>query len=220
MQRRLPEDDQWVVPHNLYLTVFSPASVNVMPFDPTRGSDHARAYATKYCSKPEKWYFLETVADALKNWLKARTVGICMAFNRLLSFHVVRSTRPCTYVPACFIGKKEYRNLRDPGHIEKYPQFPDPQHHALTLAGRSSLTCRMCLGPTLNEGAVLSELHAKVFFPPHIPSTPPCGAIQPLPLHGRRERQCHELYRGRHNERCGRGRPPVDIGITTNSWRQ
>ena len=122
-----------------------------------------------------KWYFLETVADGLKNWLKARTVGIRMAFNRLLSFHVVRSTRPCTYVPACFIGKKEYRNLRDPGHIEKYPQFPDPQHHALTLVGRSSLTCRMCLGPTLNEDVVLSELHAKVFFPPHIPSTSPCG---------------------------------------------
>ena len=56
LQRRLPEDDQFVVPHNLYLTMFSPASVNVMPFDPTRGADHARAYATKYCSKPEKWY--------------------------------------------------------------------------------------------------------------------------------------------------------------------
>ena len=42
-----------VVPHNLYLTMFSPSSVNVMPFDPQRGSDHARAYATKYASKPE-----------------------------------------------------------------------------------------------------------------------------------------------------------------------
>ena len=62
LQRRLPEDDQWVVPHNLYLTVFSPASVNVMPFDPTRGSDHARAYATKYCSKPEKWWNAPSLA--------------------------------------------------------------------------------------------------------------------------------------------------------------
>ena len=88
-----------------------------------------RAYATKYCSKPEKWYFLETVADGLKNWLKARTVGVCMAFNRLLSFHVVRSTRPCQYVPACFIGKKEYRNLRDPGHVQKFPDYPDPQYY-------------------------------------------------------------------------------------------
>ena len=56
MQRRLPEDDSFVVPHNLYLTMFSPASVNVLAFDPMRGADHARAYATKYCSKPEKWY--------------------------------------------------------------------------------------------------------------------------------------------------------------------
>ncbi len=55
LQRRLTEDDQFLVPHNLYLTVFSPSSVNVMPFDPQHGNDHARAYATKYCSKPEKW---------------------------------------------------------------------------------------------------------------------------------------------------------------------
>jgi len=39
------------VPHNLYLTVFSPASVNVMPFDPLVGADHARGYATKYCRR-------------------------------------------------------------------------------------------------------------------------------------------------------------------------
>ena len=57
----------------------------------------------------------------------------------------------------------------------KYPQFPDPQHHALTLAGRSSLTYRMCLGPTLNECPVLSELHSEVLLPTHIPSTSPCG---------------------------------------------
>ena len=29
LQRRLQEDDQWVVPHNLYLAMFSPATVNV-----------------------------------------------------------------------------------------------------------------------------------------------------------------------------------------------
>ena len=44
LQRRLPEDDQFVVPHNLYLTMFSPSSVNVMPFDPLHGADHARGY--------------------------------------------------------------------------------------------------------------------------------------------------------------------------------
>ena len=51
LQRRLPEDDQFVVPHNLYLTCFTPSSVNVMPFDPLHGADHARGYATKYCRR-------------------------------------------------------------------------------------------------------------------------------------------------------------------------
>ena len=37
LQRRLPEDDAWVVPHNLALTMFSPSSVNVICFDPMRG---------------------------------------------------------------------------------------------------------------------------------------------------------------------------------------
>ena len=37
LQRRLVEDDQWVVPHNLYIAMYSPSSVNVLPFDPHRG---------------------------------------------------------------------------------------------------------------------------------------------------------------------------------------
>ena len=68
-------------------------------FDPQRGADHARAYATKYASKPEtgvgrswspphlrliawgtpslcrKWYVLEVTKNGLKDWLKSRTVG-------------------------------------------------------------------------------------------------------------------------------------------------
>lgn len=52
LQRRLPEDDHFVVPHNLYLTMFSPSTVNVMPFDPLHGANHARGYATKYCRRP------------------------------------------------------------------------------------------------------------------------------------------------------------------------
>ena len=52
-----------------------------------------------------------------------------MAFNRLLSFHVVRPTRPCIFIPACFIGKTEYRNKRDPGHLQKFPTYPDPQYY-------------------------------------------------------------------------------------------
>ena len=37
LQRRLVEDDQWVVPHNLAVAMYSPSSVNVLPFDPHRG---------------------------------------------------------------------------------------------------------------------------------------------------------------------------------------
>ena len=51
-----------------------------------------------------------------------------MTFNRLLGFHVVRSTRPCVFIPACFLGQKAYRNPRDPAHIEKHPGYPDPQY--------------------------------------------------------------------------------------------
>ena len=65
LQRRFPPDDQFVVPHNLLLTMFSPSSVNVVAFDQLRGADHARAYATKYCSKPEKWHLHHLNCEAL-----------------------------------------------------------------------------------------------------------------------------------------------------------
>ncbi len=49
----------------------------------------------RYCSKPEKWYYLETTQNddqnGLKKWLMARTVGLPTAWNRLLQFHFVRS---------------------------------------------------------------------------------------------------------------------------------
>ena len=72
---------------------------------------------------------IEVTKNGLKDWLKSRTVGLCMVFNRILNFHVVRSTRPCQYTPACFIGKKEYRNLRDPGHVRRAPDYPDPRYY-------------------------------------------------------------------------------------------
>ena len=42
LQRRLPEDDMWVVPHNIYIVMFSQSSVNVIAFDPFHGADQAR----------------------------------------------------------------------------------------------------------------------------------------------------------------------------------
>ena len=68
LQRRLPEDDQWIVPHNIYLAVYSPSSVNVLCFDPSHGADQARGYAAKYCSKPERYFFLEGEKNGVKSW--------------------------------------------------------------------------------------------------------------------------------------------------------
>ena len=85
LRRRVVEDDQWVVPHELYLAMFSPASVNVLPFDPNHGADQARQYATKYASKPEKWYFLDTQQDGIKNFLKCRTVAMAVQLASSLS---------------------------------------------------------------------------------------------------------------------------------------
>ena len=71
-----------VVPHKLDLTMLSPSSVNVLCFDPQRGADQARGYAGKYCSKPEAWYYMETEKNCLKDWLKCRTVGLCIRLRR------------------------------------------------------------------------------------------------------------------------------------------
>ena len=129
LQRRLPEDDQWLNPHNLYLAMFSPATVHVLPFDPRHGADQARQYACKYASKPEKWYHLETEHDGVKDFLKCRTVGLCMSHNRLLGFHVVRSTRPVQFIPASFLPNKDRRTPREPSHVADNPDYPDTDYY-------------------------------------------------------------------------------------------
>ena len=134
-QRRLEADDQWLNPHNIALAMFSPATVHVLPFDPCHGADTARQYATKYAGKPEKWYFLEGDRSGVKEFLKCRTVGLCMAHNRLLNFHVVRSTRPVQYTPTTFIPPAGSRTPREPSHIARLPQYPDTKYY-LTLAGK------------------------------------------------------------------------------------
>ena len=68
LQRRLPEDDQFVVPHNILLAAYSPSSVNVLAFDPSHGADQARGYAGKYCSKPERYFFMEGEKNGVKSW--------------------------------------------------------------------------------------------------------------------------------------------------------
>ena len=101
LRRRHAPDDQWVVPHNLELAAFSPATVKVMLFDSLRGADQCRLYACKYCGKPEPWYFLPTTggeANPVKRFLQSRNVGLCMCHNRLLGFRVASSTVSTRYL--------------------------------------------------------------------------------------------------------------------------
>ena len=89
---------------------------------------------------------------------------------------MVRSTRPCQYTPTCFIGKKEYRNLRDPNHVAKFEAYPDPQYYLsstqkyffrhealrhlrieqfnryLSMAGETGESAPMTLEDTISDG--------------------------------------------------------------------
>ena len=105
--------------------MFAPSSVHVLAFDPHHGADTARQYAGKYASKPEKWYYLETSSNGLKDFLKCRTVGLCMTHNGLLNNHVVRSTKPVHYIDPVFIPSRDKRMPREETHLAKYPNYPD-----------------------------------------------------------------------------------------------
>ena len=130
LQRRHGPDDQYVVPHNLELAAFSPATVNVLLFDYMRGADQCRSYACKYCGKPEPWYFLETAtpggeANPVKRYLQARNVGLCMCHNRLMGHHVVRSTRPTLFLWPQFTVADASRIHRTPEHLANVASYPD-----------------------------------------------------------------------------------------------
>ncbi len=87
-------------------------------------------YVTKYAAKPEKHFYIEAEEayqkDSVKFFLKARTVGLCMAHNRLFNFRVVRSTVPVVYHHTEFVPKPWGRCERDATHREKHPGYPDP----------------------------------------------------------------------------------------------
>ena len=74
-------------------------------------------------------YYLETERAGVTDLLKCRTVGVCMAHNRLLGFHVVRSTRPVVWTPTSFVPERESRTPREIKHIEQYPDYPDPMFY-------------------------------------------------------------------------------------------
>ena len=130
VRRCLPADDQWVVPHNLELMMFSPATVNVLPFDPKHGADQARIYVPKYGGKPEPFFWLEhKQKDPVKDHILARTVGLPLCINRLLNFHVVRNTRPVHFTPARFVPDEQHRTPRESDHKKFCPGYPDPEFY-------------------------------------------------------------------------------------------
>ncbi len=48
-----------------------------------------------------------------------------MAVNRLMGFHVVKSTRPVHFINAKFIPPREFRARRDASHKQKPEGYPD-----------------------------------------------------------------------------------------------
>ena len=71
-------------------------------------------------------YFMESEKNGVRFWLKARTVGLCAAFNRLLGYHPVRSTKPVVFLSSMFIKDNEHSNKRSDQHLAKCPDYPDP----------------------------------------------------------------------------------------------
>ena len=124
------------MPHNLEMALFSPATINVMPFDYLNGADQARLYAVKYCGKPEPWFYMETTggeANPVKRFLQCRHVGMCMCHSRILGFHVVRSTVSTQYFCHQFTVDSKTRVERKPEHKQRFTLYPDPQYYCNTM---------------------------------------------------------------------------------------
>ena len=69
---------------------------------------------------------MESEKNGVKSWLKARTIGLCACFNRLLGYHPVRSTRPVIFFSSMFIRDNEHSNKRTDYHLAKSPEYPNP----------------------------------------------------------------------------------------------
>ena len=67
--------------------------------------------------------------NGLEHWLRARTVGLCMTYNRLLEFRVVRSTRSVVWTPARMVEDQEHAMMRSADHLEKHTDYPDPMFY-------------------------------------------------------------------------------------------
>ena len=73
---------------------------------------------------------MESARDGgVRDFIKARTVGLCMAHNRLLGFRVVRNTRPVQFTAPDFIPPRDNRTPRDAEHLVKHSGYPDPHFY-------------------------------------------------------------------------------------------
>ena len=73
--------------------------------------------------------------NGLKQWLQGRVVGLCMTWARLLSYHIVRSTRAVVWTPPRFVDAPGTSSLRTDDHLAKATKYPDPLHY-LTYIGK------------------------------------------------------------------------------------
>ncbi len=67
--------------------------------------------------------------NGLEHWLRARTVGLCMTYNRLMEFRVVRSTRCVVWTPARMVEDSEHSMRRTPEHVARHEHYPDPMFY-------------------------------------------------------------------------------------------
>ena len=85
--------------------------------------------------------------NQLKKWLMARTVGLPTAWNRLLNFHFVRSTKAVVYTPHLFV-QEDWR-------VDQHVPHPE--------MGRAIESPRAALGAERNIGSSRSIIWTSVF---------------------------------------------------------
>ncbi len=68
-------------------------------------------------------------ANPIKRFLQTRNVGLCMCHNRLLGFHVVRSTVPTIFLYPQFTFDPTSRIARQEAHLQKVARYPDKHYY-------------------------------------------------------------------------------------------
>ncbi len=130
-RRLYPADDTYVISHDLDMAVFMTAIVHVTAWDPFRNVEFGKLYGTKCVAKPEPQYYIDSSGPAdnpVRQFFLGRTVGLPLALNRLLGFHIVRSTRSAVFLGSGFLSP----SIRAPDHVKNCPDYPDPVRYVGT----------------------------------------------------------------------------------------